>query len=157
MYQHIVIPLDGSKLAETAIPYAEKLLTGSGEEDITLIRVLKRTKGYKRAIDPSKQPTEQSATVPVSKGETEARQYLAEMAWKLGEKGIKVQEKVLIGDAAQQITYHVAHNPCDIIVMASHGRSKLGKLIRGSVFDKISRASVMPILMVRAPGFAPGI
>lgn len=157
MYQHIMILLDGSKLAETAIPYAEKLLTGSGAEDFTLIRVMKRTKGYKRAIDPSKLPAEQSATEPVSKKEREARQYLDAMAKKLADKGIKVQEKVLIGDAAQAITFHVAHNPCDIIVMASHGRSKLGKLIRGSVFDKISRASIVPILMVRAPGFAPGL
>jgi nucleotide-binding universal stress UspA family protein len=59
MHKHILVPLDGSRLAESAITHAEKLAKGCGTEDITLIRVVERTKGYRKVVDASKQPEEQ--------------------------------------------------------------------------------------------------
>ncbi len=149
MYDHILVPLDGSKLAEGAIPHAEALATGCGAKDITLIQVVERTKGYKRVIDPSRQEGKELATEAVSKKEREARKYLAQTVKKLEDRGFKVREKVLIGDAAQAIVFYAEHNPCDIIVMASHGRSGVGRWALGSVADKVFRASLAPILMVR--------
>ncbi len=156
MYKHILLPLDGSKLAETAIPHAESLAKGCATEDITLIRVVEHTEGYRKVVDPSKQPEEQVVTEPVSREEREAKTYLDGMVKKLLERGINTRGQVVIGDAAQAIIYHAEHNPCDIIVMASHGRSGISRWTLGSVADKVFRASTTPVLMVRAPGNMPG-
>ncbi|MBN2098527.1 MAG: universal stress protein, partial [Dehalococcoidia bacterium] len=119
MYKHILIPLDGSKLAEAAIAHAEKLAKGCGTQDITLLRVVERTKGYRKVVDPSRQPEEQVVTEPVSRKEREARSYISKMTEKLSNRGLVVYSKVVIGDPAQAIIYHAEHSPCEIIVMAS--------------------------------------
>ncbi|MDM7998915.1 MAG: universal stress protein [Dehalococcoidia bacterium] len=148
MYKHILIPLDGSKLAETAIAHAEKLAKGCGTQDITLLAVVERTKGYRKVVDPSKPPEEQVSTEPVSRKERDARSYITRMAKKLSERGLAVHSKVVVGDPAQAIIYEAEHSPCDIIVMASHGRSGITRWALGSVADKVLRASTLPILMV---------
>lgn len=148
MYKHILIPLDGSKLAEAAIAHAERLAKGCGTQDITLLYVVERTKGYRKVVDLSKQPEEQVVTEPVSRKEREARSYISKMTERLSNRGLVVYDKVVIGDPAQAIIYHAEHSPCEIIVMASHGRSGLGRWALGSVADKVFRASTIPILMV---------
>ena len=148
MYEHILVPLDGSKLAEGAIPHVEALATGCGAKAITLIQVVQSTKGYKRVIDPSRQEGKELATEAVSRKEREAKKYLAVTAKKLQGRGFEVKEEVLIGDAAQAIVFYAEHNPCDIIVMANHGRSGIRRWALGSVADKVLRASLAPILMV---------
>lgn len=155
MYKHILVPLDGSKLAEAAIAHAERLAKGCGTEDVTLLRVVEHTKGYRKVVDPSRQPEEQVVTEPVGKEERDARNYVSAKARELSDRGIKAYDKVVIGDPAQAIIYHAEHTPCDIIVMASHGRSGVSRWALGSVADKVFRASAVPVLMARSPGSIP--
>jgi nucleotide-binding universal stress UspA family protein len=91
MYKHILIPLDGSKLAETAIAHTEELAKGCGTEDIILLRVVERTKGYRKVVDPSRQPEQQMVPEPVRRKEREARSHITKMAKKLTESGPLVQ------------------------------------------------------------------
>jgi nucleotide-binding universal stress UspA family protein len=151
MYRHILIPLDGSKLAETAIAHAEMLAKGCGTQDITLLTAVECTKGRRKDVDRSKQPDEQVVTHPVSQKERDATGYITEMAFSLSERRLAITYKVVSGDPAQAIIHHAEHRPCEIIVMASHGRSGLGRRALGSVADKVIRASTVPVLMVR-PG-----
>jgi nucleotide-binding universal stress UspA family protein len=58
---------------------------------------------------------------------------------------------------AEEIAFYAKHPGCDIIVMASHGRSGPSRWAYGSVADRVLRASCVPVLMVRAPGCVPGI
>ncbi len=148
MYKHILIPLDGSRLSEAAIAHAEKLAKGCGTEDVTLLRVVERTEGYRKVVDQSRQTEDKVITEPVSKKEREAGAYVTRMAEKLRERGLTVYSKLVIGDPAQAIIYHAEHSPCEIIVMASHGRSGLGRWALGSVADKVVRASAVPVLLV---------
>jgi nucleotide-binding universal stress UspA family protein len=67
-------------------------------------------------------------------------------------EGVKVQTEVLLGNPAEEITLFAKHRGVDLIVMSSHGRSGPSRWAYGSVADKVSRASSVPILMVRAPG-----
>lgn len=157
MYQHILVPLDGSKLAECAVPWAQELAKRAGAEKMTLVRVIKKSKGYKRTTDYSKAPSSPPVTEPVSGAEKDAETYLAVMAKNLQDQGIKVETRILLGDPAQAILFHAEHDTCDIIVMASHGRSGLSKLLKGSVSQEIFRATCKPILMVRGPGCVPGV
>jgi nucleotide-binding universal stress UspA family protein len=157
MYKHIVVPLDGSKLAEVALPHAQQIGKGCGAEEVTLVRAIKHTKGYKRIADPSKVAGTPPTTQPLGGKEKKVEEYLSAIAKKLQDEGIKAQTKVLLGKPAQAIIFYSAHNPCDLIVISTHARSGLGRWLRGNVADKVLRASVVPVLMLRGPGSVPGV
>jgi len=156
VYQHILVPLDGRNMAEVALPYAKELAKRCGSDEITLVVTIKRTKGYKRVTG---YPLgERPVSQPVGKKEKEIENYLAGVAKKLQQdEGIKVQTKVLLGKPAQAIMFYAEHNPCDLIIMATHGRAGLSRWVRGSVAGKILRGSVMPVMMVKGPGAPPGV
>jgi nucleotide-binding universal stress UspA family protein len=157
MYKKILVPLDGSKLAEAALPHAEELARGCGTEGIILVSVTERVQGYRAFEDPSL-PLGQRL-VPESSGKKEkpAQKYLDRIAKGLQAKGIKVDTEVLIGDPASEIISYASDPGCDIIVMSSHGRSGPSRWAYGSVADKVFRATCVPVLMVRAPGCVPGV
>ncbi len=157
MYKRILVPLDGSKLAECALPHAEELAKGCGGGEIIVVSVTERVPGY-RAVEDRSQPLGQRL-VPEAAGKKEeaAQKYLTRIAKRLAAKGITVSTEVLLGDPAEEIVSYAKHPGCDIIVMSSHGRSGPSRWAYGSVADKVFRASCVPVLMVRAPGCVLGI
>ena len=157
MFQKILVPLDGSKLAECALPYAEELAKGCNTDEVVLVSVTKRVQGY-RPTDAPEQPLEQEL-IPEATGkkERQAQRYLGKIAKALEAKGIKVRTEVLLGNPAEEITFFAKYNSIDVIVMSSHGRSGPSRWTHGSVTEKIFRTSCVPILMVRAPGCIPDI
>jgi len=157
VFQKILVPLDGSKLAECALPYAEELAKGCNTDEVVLVSVTKRVQGY-RPTDAPEQPLEQEL-IPEATGkkERQAQRYLGKIAKALEAKGIKVRTEVLLGNPAEEITFFAKYNSIDVIVMSSHGRSGPSRWTHGSVTEKIFRASCVPILMVRAPGCIPDI
>jgi len=157
MYKRILVPLDGSKLAESALTHAEELARGCGTGEVILVSVTERVQGYRAFEDPS-QPLGQRL-VPESSGKKEkpAQKYLGRIAREMESRGTKVETEVLIGDPASEIVSYATNPGCDIIVMSSHGRSGPSRWAYGSVADKVFRATCVPVLMVRAPGCAPGI
>ncbi len=157
MFQKILIPLDGSKLAECALPYAEELAKGCNTEEIVLVSVTERITGYQAIDDPSHPLGQRLAPVGVGKKEKQAQRYLGKIAKALEAKGISVRTEVLIGNPAEEIAIFAKYNEIDLIVMSSHGRSGPSRWAYGSVADKTFRASCAPVLMVRAPGCVPGI
>ena len=93
----------------------------------------------------------------MGKKERQADRYLNRLAKGLEAKGIKVQTEVLLGNPAEEIALYAEFHPCDLVIMASHGRSGPSKWAYGSVAEKVFRAICVPILMVRAPGCFVGI
>jgi len=167
MYKKILVPLDGSKLAECALPYAEKLAKGCGTEEVILISVTERLTG--ETIAPEMQELYRSSErqdvygsgpevkVIFGKKEKQAQRYLGRIVEGLKAKGINVRAEVLLGKPAEQIVSFVENNGADVIVMSSHGRSGPSRWAYGSVADRVLRASCVPVLMIRAPGCVPGI
>jgi nucleotide-binding universal stress UspA family protein len=157
MYKKILVPLDGSKLAECALPHAEELAKCCDTEKVILVSVTERIQGYSALAD-SNQPTGRRI-VPeaVGKKEKQAQRYLGRIAKAMEAKGIKVDTEVLLGDPAGEIVIYAKHPGCDLIVMSSHGRSGISRWTQGSVTDRVFRGSPVPVLMVRAPGCAPSI
>jgi len=156
MYQQILVPLDGSKLSECALPWAKELAKRCGSEKVTLIRVIEGTKGYKMVIDHSKAPDLQMKREARGGKEKKAEQYLEAVAKKLQDEGIKAETHVLLGKPAHAIVFYADRNPCDLIVMSGHGRGSLGRLLRGSVCLDVFRGSSKPVLMVRGQACMPG-
>jgi nucleotide-binding universal stress UspA family protein len=157
MFDHVLIPLDGSKVSEAALPYAQRLGTGDGKKKITLVRVIERVKGYDRVVDASKGPGGEIVSQSRTPGEQEAHEYLGRVAKGLEDEGFKTEAQVLLGDPAEAIAFHAEHNPCDVIVMCSHGRSGTSKLTHGSVAEKVFKSTCVPLFMVRGPGCIPGL
>ena len=137
----ILIPLDGSLLAEAAIEAALDLGRGRASKLVLLRAAEAHTL-------PGADATEEQVTVV-----REAEQYLAAVADRLTKRGIKdVDTTVWYGPAAAAILEATKLKKADLIVMSTHGRSGLGRLILGSVTESVLRGTTAPICVVRVPG-----
>jgi nucleotide-binding universal stress UspA family protein len=172
MYKKILVPLDGSELAECALPHAEGLAKGRGAAEVMLVSVTERVEGY-RAGDGSPEPfvltggglqltspamqapAEHVEPIAFGKKEKQAERYLDSMAGRLEAEGIKVRTEVLTWPPDEAIVSYAEQNGVDVIVMSSHGRSGPSHRAYGRVAEKILKASRVPVLMVRAPGCVP--
>ena len=174
MYKRILVPVDGSKLAECVLPHVKTLATGCSAEEVILISVTERLAAQRQIIHPTPHPeslsmpksgpgpeseSKSNIRVPltIGKKQEQADKYLHRLANKLGGKGITVRTKVLLGNPAEEIAAYAENEDCDLIIMASHGRSGISRWAYGSVADKVFRSSPVPILMVKAPGSAANI
>jgi nucleotide-binding universal stress UspA family protein len=171
MYKKILVPLDGSKLAECALPHVEELTKGSDRVEVMLVSVTERVQGY-RAIESSTEtfvpsgggwgagmqpPAQRLVPEAFGKKEKQAQRYLERIAKTMAAKGINVSTEVLLWKPAEAIVGYAKQYGCDLIVMASHGRSGPSRWAYGSVADKVLRSSCIPVLIIRAPGCVPGI
>lgn len=152
MIKKILVPLDGSKLAESALDYVQELSTKLGVEKVTLISVTERVQGYRAIEDPTAPGETRLAPEATGKMDRQAQNYLKKVGKGLEAKGIKVEAEVMLGDPAHEISLYANTPGTDLIVMASHGRSGPSRWAHGSVADKVLRAVCIPVMVVRAPG-----
>ena len=162
MYKKVIVPLDGSKLAECVLPHVESITAGCNTEDVVLVTVTERIVGASTVKYPTAPQASLPAAVPVirvplavGKKQRQGERYLKRIARRLKKGKINVSTEVLLGDPADEITTFANNNEADLILMASHGRSGISRWTHGSVADRVFRASKVPILMVRAPGSSP--
>jgi nucleotide-binding universal stress UspA family protein len=136
----IMVPLDGSELAERALaPAAE--LARDASATLVLVRATEAPVMY------GADPTEAQVTVV-----REAEVYLDKQARRLRREGVaRVETSVWYGPAAPSLVEAARRRKVDLIVMSSHGRSGLGRLVLGSVAESVLRATTTSILLVRAP------
>lgn len=140
----IMVPLDGSALAETALPYVEQLARELSLE-VVLVRVVKIGGIYSAYIEGY--PYSGAADVE-AEVEREATEYLKAVAGRLRAKGLEVRWKVHRGSPAAIIVDLARETPQDIIVLASHGRSGLSRWLIGSIAESVIRASGDPVLVI---------
>lgn len=151
MYKNVVVPLDGSELAECVFPHVETVVKGCKEPNIILLRVVEPVRIMFGEEYPSSITFEQIQQAEDLKKE-EAEKYLNRISEKLAKAGIKTTVKIMSGNPAQAIVDYVDHNNIDLVILATHGRSGVSRWIWGSVADRILRSICIPIFMVRAPG-----
>ena len=138
-FKKILVPLDGSVLAEHALGKVTELAASGAA--VMLIRAAEAH------TLPGVDPTDMQVEVV-----REAEEYLARVAARLQRDGIKdLQTSVWYGPAASAIVEAARLRGADLIVMGTHGRSGLGRLILGSVAESVLRGTTTPILLVRAP------
>ncbi|UCG11626.1 MAG: universal stress protein, partial [Deltaproteobacteria bacterium] len=138
MYKSILVPLDGSSLAEAILPEIEKV-AACMKAQLILLRV------SRAHVFPGMDPID--AEVDVVR---KAEEYLDGIAKQLSHRGFEVEVHVRYGDVADEILSHSKRNEVDLIAMSTHGRSGLGRWLLGSVAEKIVRHSEKPVLMLRA-------
>ena len=144
----LVVPLDGSELAESSLPYAEELALQMGL-NVSLIRVTPTPNlGF-----PGMEPYAYDGQMYVDM-ERAAEGYLRQKQTELEQRGLSVESTLKGGHPAAHIIDHAEAIEGSLIVMSTHGRSGVGRWVMGSVADRILRASASPILLIRSQGAA---
>jgi nucleotide-binding universal stress UspA family protein len=143
MYERVLIPLDGSELAESILPFAEKL-AGPLDAEILLLRVIEplSTAGALAngdVVGPDGLFLEQ----------VRAKEYLSNLQERLGERGLRARSVLGLGVPATEIVEHAKAHKADLIAMSTHGRSGFGRLVFGSVAEEVLRTAPVPVLMIR--------
>ncbi|HEY3366792.1 MAG TPA: universal stress protein [Symbiobacteriaceae bacterium] len=146
MFKHLLVPLDGSKLAEAVLSPTQVLATGSGAR-VTLFHVVE------------KNPPAQVHGEPHLTGVREAAEYLGAVAARLGAQGIQVDLHVHDephGDVALSITEHAAEYGADLIVLATHGSGGMREIVFGTIAQKVIGYGPTPVLVIH-PDTAPTV
>jgi nucleotide-binding universal stress UspA family protein len=148
-FTNILVPLDGSERAEASLEWASRIAK-TAEAAVTLMRVVPPPLPLSSPYLPHAIADTQQA---LESGRKEATEYLREVATRLEQEGFTVPREVIaVGvSAASGILRHAEEQEVDLIVITTHGRGGLPRLILGSVADKIIRAALVPVLVVRAP------
>ena len=156
MYAKIMVPLDGSELAECVLPHVETIANNFSARQVVLVRV----------VNPIRLPASVPATGDFGFREQDrlqledhrrsnAEAYLKQVGIQLKIADTELSHAVVEGKVADSLADYAVNNDIDLIVMASHGRSGVSRWIMGSVAEKMVRSACVPVLMVRAPGYEP--
>lgn len=156
MYNKILVPVDGSALAESVIPHVQSISGGCSVSEVILIRVLEPVK-IPHSVMVMSQLKEKDIAGIEAEHEKEADQYLRELVERTDFGTVDFKTEILKGDVAECVGKYAEENGVDLIVISTHGRSGISRWVMGSVADRVLRSSCVPVLMVRAPGCVPGL
>ncbi|PIV20106.1 MAG: universal stress protein [Deltaproteobacteria bacterium CG03_land_8_20_14_0_80_45_14] len=145
MYKKILVPLDGSELAKTALDQAEKLAK-TFDSEIILFQVVPFMPIYGS-------PELVTPIIVDEKQKEAAEKYLANLAEELKKRGLKVTVMVRTGQqVAVEIIDFTKEAGVNLIVMCTHGRSGISRWVLGSVALKVITRAETPILLIRSKG-----
>ena len=145
MFERIVVGLDGSRVSESALTTGAELARRLGLP-LHLVRVADLAVVPWGANQAAAAYAELSEEMVREKGE--ATRYLETVAQPLQDEGLSITTEVSSGFAARELA--AAAGPGDLLVVASHGRHGLERLVLGSVAEEVVKRSPAPVLIVRA-------
>ena len=147
MFTEILVPLDGSELAERALPLAQSI-TQSSNATIHVVQVVsplpeleaRRTGDSIELIRLARQLVE----ARIKRG----KEYVGRVAAQFEKAGIEVATAMLEGGASESIVNYTREHGIDLVVMSTHGFGGLKRLFLGSVTDRVIRSCEVPVLVV---------
>jgi nucleotide-binding universal stress UspA family protein len=153
MYKRVMVPLDGSELAECVLPHVVAFLEGFKLSDVRLVRVVEPVMLSHPEVyhSESLQTAEQE-----ERRKSSAKKYLDLVMTRLKHEGTALRAEVLFGRVTESLIDYAEKNHVDLILIATHGHSGVTRWVRGSVADKILHAANAPVFMIRAPGTKGG-
>jgi nucleotide-binding universal stress UspA family protein len=142
MYKRVVVPLDGSPIAEGMLRFIVDI-AGPLDLEVVLLRVVRPeppqvVEGLRQLI-----------VEDVEGRMAEAREYLAPFATELSARGVRVRSEARRGEPVQEIVEGAREVGADLIAMTTHGRSGLGRLLFGSVAEAVLRQAEIPVFLMR--------
>lgn len=156
MYKKIMVTLDGSGLAECVLPHLETIIKGCETPQVILVQAVEPI-SIPYGIETSRFTSLEQLEAFQAHQKTDALRYLEEIVARLKKSGINATAEVIYGRAGEALTDYANKNNIDLVVIATHGRSGIGRWVWGSVADRLLRSVRAPVLMVRAPGTVTGI
>lgn len=155
MYKKIMVPLDGSELAECVLPHVDGFVTGCQVETVIFVRVVEPTHYSAVSLTSSPQfhkTMQENAKLIEEEEKSSAARYLKKVISRVKQGGIKYKADVLVGKVADRLVDYADANEIDLVLIATHGRSGISRWVRGSIADRVLRSSRAPVLMIRAGG-----
>ena len=152
MYAKVMVPLDGSKLAECVLPHLRHLAQSKLVKNIVLVRVVEPVQpaaGGEYVI------SEEDAKRLNAEHRRDAEDYLQRIASRLKFDGIKVEWKVLFGRVADILVDFSTEKKMSLVLIATHGRSGVSRWIFGSVANRLLQSTCVPTLLIRPPECKP--
>lgn len=143
--RHILVPLDGSSLAEAALAPATRISRLLGAS----LRLVRVTGPHIMVGSPYIPHAAQEHQEHFERHRREARGYLEQVAERLRGEGVEVADVEVREGATATTILATAREGADLIAMATHGRGGLRRLFLGSVSDKVLRGATLPVLLVR--------
>ena len=146
-FKRIIVPLDGSILAEQILPRVVALAKLE-EAEVTLLNVLiPQSYSQKEIVDPALPWWDKDIAL--------AKAYLFRIAATLRRSGVSVTTDIVIGEnVASAIGDFASRERADLIAIATHGRDGIARIIRGSVADAIMHSGKMSMLVLKPDNFA---
>ena len=148
MYRKILVPLDGSEMAECVLPHVEEIAKRC-QAEVVLFQVCQP------AVILADYPADlrEGWEDHVKRETTHLQQicatYLGEAEKKFREAGLNTTVRTGSGNAAEQILDYATQNQVDLIILATHGRSGITRWAYGSTTDKVLHASPIPVMIIR--------
>ncbi len=146
MFHRILVPLDGSALAERALEPAIRLARQFGGE-ITLLRVVVPEPVLVALPGLSPRPYD-VYDAELRHDQEDAEAYLSGLKLQWHDAGVTTHTEVLSGTPAEMIVDVAQERAVDLIVMSTHGRSGVSRLLYGSVAEAVLRGAHLPILLI---------
>ena len=153
MYKKILVPLDGSALAECVLPHVESIVKGCKVQVVIFLRV---TEPFHHFCDFDGCITQETMNSIDADNKSAAEKYLNELIERTRYDGVSVKPEVVTGTPGESIAEYATKNSIDLIAISTHGRSGVSRWTWGSVADRVLRSACVPVLMVRAPGCVIG-
>ena len=150
--ENLVVPLDGSALADKVLPHVTALSSAMGL-NVILVRVTASADEYYFYVDISSAAgiNTDRFYAYAQESEVPAARYLSQVKENLLKNGVKsVKERVVSGNSAISILDLVQETPNCLVALTTHGRSGVERWILGSVIDRLVRHSGQPVLVIRA-------
>jgi nucleotide-binding universal stress UspA family protein len=165
----ILATADGSPESTAVVPLLEKLASDVNAR-IQLLTVVERPRGTLRrptslprssvtgaygggipiVQEPDQPQWAETGEQALARSIAEGMDFLETVAKPLRTRGLEVQVDVVVdGNVAKAITSYAKRNRCDLIAMATHGRSGLSDLVQGSIASAVVRSGAVPVLLVR--------
>ena len=144
MYKKVLVPLDGSELAECALAHVKNLVKEGAVGEVVLLNVA--------GVDISWSEIDQGIDIGGIRQKLldASRQYLADIQSRLRAEGLKVETALIEANRpAHVIADYVQKNHVDLIVIATHGYTGMKKMLLGSVALKVLHESQVPVLLIR--------
>ena len=142
MYSTILLPLDGSPLAELALPHAAAIAEHF-QSKLILLKVLVPLASNLN-LPPGAVERAEAATQKL------ANEYLDRVAARVQDKGFPITTVTVIGRPHEKIVHFAEIEPVDIVVMCTRGQSGISRWLMGSVADRVVRSVNVPVLLIRA-------
>ena len=145
MFKKILVPLDGSELAEKALDYAVDLARITAAE-LILVRVPE----LEQVLAPAATPFDTyHLEMSFERSEKEAQRYFAERLVDYERSGLTIRPLVVLGSPADVIGKTAVAEQIDLIVISSHGRTGWRRLVLGSVAEQVLREATVPVLLIK--------
>jgi len=144
-FRRLLVPLDGSSDAERALAYVDLLATN--EADVALVRAIPTPAALNRMAGV---PAPGVIDIAATGDEMcrEAVSYLDAVKRRLSERGLKATSTIVYGSAEEVITHYAREIGADLIVMTTHARGGLERVVYGSVADTVVRQANCAVLLV---------